>query len=739
MRYVAQKKMLSLVVVCVLIFSTLFQYATPIFAGENAKVVEADILDFKLESPKGTPATKINKNDSFFLSMDWKVRDNNAILHKGDYFDIKLPDNLNFPPGLTQPDFDILDENGDVIAKAHVTPGSGNNGGKIRVTFTDKVNNKYNVKGKMYIAALFNKDKIKNNQKNTFDVSVNGKVKSTDVDVVTVGPPADQLLTKWGERVVENGQPVNKVRWYAKINYRKSDLKNVVFSDSLVGNETYIKDSFRLTEVEYNEEGNPKKIIGNVNLDGKLTFSNGDKSFKINLGSPGKKQYQLAYSTTYTPGTSLTNKLKVSYDGDTKEVSVTYVDNTAGGSAGGDLASKIKLIKVDEEDNNIVLADAIFEVTGPDGKKFELKTGADGTVISERLVQGSYKVKEKKAPKGYELGGEEYVLTVTATGGAIKKITNKKIKIDVSGEKTWDDANNQDGKRPSKITVNLLSNGTKIQSQEVKADQSGKWTYNFKNLPKFDNQGNEIKYTVTEEAVDGYNAEVNGTNIKNIHKPEVTSVPVTKKWIGKPASSAKINLYADGVKKDSITLNEANHWQHTFTNLDKYKDGKEIKYTVKEEAIANYDTAVSGDMASGFTVTNTNIEKVNIPVTKTWIGKAADSVTVKLLADGVVKETATLNAAGNWKHTFANLPKYDANDGHEIVYTVKEDAIPGYKTTISGDVQSGFVITNTKDIPKIPPKPNTGDNSNLIAYGFVLLISATCTLILVRIRSRRKI
>lgn len=291
MRDVAQKKMLALVVVCVLIFSTLFQYATPIFAGENAKVVEADILDFKLESPKGTPATKINKNDSFFLSMDWKVRDNNAILHKGDYFDIKLPDNLNFPPGLTQPDFDILDENGDVIAKAHVTPGSGNNGGKIRVTFTDKVNNKYNVKGKMYIAALFNKDKIKNNQKNTFDVSVNGKVKSTDVDVVTVGPPADQLLTKWGERVVENGQPVNKVRWYAKINYRKSDLKNVVFSDSLVGNETYIKDSFRLTEVEYNEEGNPKKIIGNVNLDGKLTFSNGDKSFKINLGSPGKKQY----------------------------------------------------------------------------------------------------------------------------------------------------------------------------------------------------------------------------------------------------------------------------------------------------------------------------------------------------------------------------------------------------------------------------------------------------------------
>ena len=266
---------------------------------------------------------------------------------------------------------------------------------------------------------------------------------------------------------------------------------------------------------------------------------------------------------------------------------------------------------------------------------------------------------------------------------------------EVSGEKTWDDANNKDGKRPNKITVNLLSNGNKIQTKDVTADATGRWLYSFKNLPKYDNQRKEIKYTVTEETVAGYTTEINGLNIKNTHTTEKINVSVSKKWVGKAASSAKIDLYADGVKKDSVTLNQANRWQHIFTNLDKYKNGAEIKYTVKEEAIANYKSVVSGDMTSGYTITNTNVEKLSIPVTKKWVGKAGDSATVKLLADGSVKETITLNAAGNWNHTFVNLPKYDANDGHEIVYTLDETKVNGYTTGISGTAMTGFTITNT--------------------------------------------
>ena len=46
----------------------------------------------------------------------------------------------------------------------------------------------------------------------------------------------------------------------------------------------------------------------------------------------------------------------------------------------------------------------------------------------------------------------------------------------------------------------------------------------------------------------------------------------------------------------------------------------------------------------GFTVTNTNTEKVAVDVTKNWVGPATDSVTIKLLADGVEVESAVLTA-----------------------------------------------------------------------------------------------
>ena len=77
----------------------------------------------------------------------------------------------------------------------------------------------------------------------------------------------------------------------------------------------------------------------------------------------------------------------------------------------------------------------MFEVTGPDNQKFELRTGKDGTIISGVLKQGTYTVREIQAPTGYQLNGDTFTLEVTPKGGALKTITNKRIKINISGEK----------------------------------------------------------------------------------------------------------------------------------------------------------------------------------------------------------------------------------------------------------------------------------------------------------------
>lgn len=902
-----------------MVLSTLFSgTSTMVFAEGTPQTVDATITDFRIEKPKGTEVDHINRNDSFYLAMDWKVRDENAILHEGDYFDIALPDNMRFPPTYSQPDFDLTDSDGNVIATAHVTPGTENQaGGTIRVTFNDKINDNYNVHGTIYLGALFNKQKTVNNEVNTFEVSVNGETKTTQLTVDKIGLPSDYVLGKWGERVTEGGQTVNKVKWYVTINYRKSDMKNCIISDSLSGDTTYLQDTFRLKKVVYNDEGGEVGYGDDVVLTGKLSFAGDNKSFTINLGDAGTEQYRLTYETTYTPGTRIKNNVRLQFDGEDKTSSTSYKSSDAGGTAGGDLANKIKITKVDADDNSITLANAVFTVTRPDGSTFELTTGPDGTVTSGVLTQGTYKVKEKTAPSGYELNEEEYTLQVTSSGGALQTIKDEPIKTSVkvnkkwigkegtsvivhlyadgedtgktvtlNGENSWSDtfeglrqytsegteikytvkedeqanyssettgsmkdgytitntnvekisipvAKTWVGKKADSVTVKLLADNNDT-GKTLTLNEAGQWKGSFTDLLKYDGtDGHEIAYTIEEVKIDGYNSVIsgnaeNGFTITNTITGKV-SIPVTKTWVGKEGTSATIHLYADDVEVDSITLNTGNNWQYTFTNLEKYKDGKEIKYTIKEDSIENYKSEITGDMSTGFTVKNTNTEKISVPVKKVWVGKEADSATIKLLADGTEKESVTLTKDDNWAHTFSNLPKYDENDGHEIVYTVaevkvdgyvtgisgtakdgftitntitgkvsipvtkkwiggaadsitvnlyadgkkvdtqklskknhwqytfkgldrykdgneitytiKEEKVSGYATTITGDAKSGFMITNTKNTPKSPDTtssntPKTGDNSDLLLY--VGLMAASLGVILFLIRKRRK-
>ncbi|PGL74103.1 hypothetical protein CN931_29060, partial [Bacillus sp. AFS054943] len=64
----------------------------------------------------------------------------------------------------------------------------------------------------------------------------------------------------------------------------------------------------------------------------------------------------------------------------------------------------------------------------------------------------------------------------------------------------------------------MLQNGTEFQTKEVKANEKGNWTFSFKELPKYDEQGNAYTYTVNEVKVDNYETKVGGTTITNTYK-----------------------------------------------------------------------------------------------------------------------------------------------------------------------------------------------------------------------------
>ena len=310
----------------------------------------------------------------------------------------------------------------------------------------------------------------------------------------------------------------------------------------------------------------------------------------------------------------------------------------------------------------------------------ELAEYKDGNKIT-------YTVEEVEVADGYEVSSETVGSTTTITNTYETEVTS------VSGTKTWEDAENQDGVRPESITVNLLANGKEVK--EVVVTSENDWTYEFNDLPKYED-GQEIVYTVTEDEVEGYTSSVDGYDITNTHTPEVTSVSGTKTWEdaenqdGKRPTSIKVNLLANGVEVDEVEVTEANNWTYEFTNLDKYSNGVEIVYTVTEDKVEGYTSSVDG-----YDITNTYTPEVtSVSGTKTWEdaddqdGKRPTSIKVNLLANGVEVDEVEVTEANNWTYEFTNLDKY--SNGVEIVYTVTEDEVEGYTSSVDG-----YDITNT--------------------------------------------
>lgn len=312
---------------------------------------------------------------------------------------------------------------------------------------------------------------------------------------------------------------------------------------------------------------------------------------------------------------------------------------------------------------------------------------------------------EKDIPDGYEL-------TDNSTDGTVTTLTNTHTTevTSISGIKTWDDADNQDGKRPESIIINLFADGKQIQNKTVKADALGNWAYSFTNLPKFVN-GKEIVYTVTEDAVEGYTTEMDGNNFINSYKPETTEISGTKTWNdaedqdGKRPESITVRLLANGIEKDSqiVKADEAGSWTYKFTDLPKYEAGEEIVYTVTEDAVPDYTTEISG-----YDITNSYAPgKTSVTVTKAWVDNnnrdnhRPDAIKVQLKADGVNSgEEITLNAENNWTYTWSDLDQKKA--GKDIAYTVEETGkAAGYISAVTGNAEEGFIITNTITSVKI--------------------------------------
>ena len=338
------------------------------------------------------------------------------------------------------------------------------------------------------------------------------------------------------------------------------------------------------------------------------------------------------------------------------------------------------------------------------------KAEFDNLPVNENGNQITYTVGEKDQIEGYETSAEGTVVTNKHTPA----------KINVTVKKEWYDEDNQDGKRPTSVSITLkTTNSTTVQERTIILNKDNKWTYTWSELDKYE-KGTLIDYIVVENDVKtGYTPTIikseNGYEytVKNSYTPEKTSVTVNKKWEdhkdqdGKRPDSIEVKLLANGEEvengTETITPDTNGNWTYTWTDLYKYKDGEEISYTVAENTVKGYTANIPEELTkteNGYEVTITNThtpETINIPVTKVWkdndYTEARKSITVELYANGAYKTKMTITSADGWTKTFEKLPKY--KDGKEIVYTIKEISVDGYNTeSITENGKDGFIITN---------------------------------------------
>ena len=285
-------------------------------------------------------------------------------------------------------------------------------------------------------------------------------------------------------------------------------------------------------------------------------------------------------------------------------------------------------------------------------------------------------------------------------------------KVSVEGSKTWNDADNQDGKRPESIAVRLFADGTEVTSKIVTANDN--WSWSFTDLDKY-NSGTEIVYTISEDAVTDYITVVDGYNITNTHTPEKISISGSKTWNdadnqdGKRPESITVRLFADGTEVTSKIVTANDNWSWSFTDLDKYNSGTEIVYTISEDAVTDYITVVDG-----YNITNTHTpEKISISGSKTWDdadnqdGKRPSSITVRLLADGRVVSHKKITEKDNWSWNFEDLPVYEK--GEKITYTIKEDSVENYETKLDG---YNIINTHKTKTTSVSGTKTWNDNNN---------------------------
>lgn len=331
--------------------------------------------------------------------------------------------------------------------------------------------------------------------------------------------------------------------------------------------------------------------------------------------------------------------------------------------------------------------------------------------------------------------------------------------IDIDVEKVWSDNNNQDGKRSTEITVELVEvfddEEEEVVDEVVLNEKS--WKYTFEGLydatAVFDENDEPVEivpitYSVKEVTVKDYTSVLSGSAeegfvITNTHTPETIDIKIEKVWYDEDPSlrpaSIKVDLLADGDPVESVELSEKTGWKAVFEGMPKYSNGQEIIYEVSESGIdvKTYWPLVSPS-EDGFTITNTQI--FDLKIKKVWDdeddkdGVRPEEIYVTVLGNGEpFIEEIPIGEYCEWEITLYGMPVFF--DGEKVEYSVIEEEVEDYEEPeIIFEPDYGFIIKNTH---KVEEPPKTDDATNQWFWAGMMVSSMALIAVIFYLKRRQ--
>ena len=314
-----------------------------------------------------------------------------------------------------------------------------------------------------------------------------------------------------------------------------------------------------------------------------------------------------------------------------------------------------------------------------------------------------YSARETTVPKFYQVIYDENTpLTIT------NKFIGSQETIVLKVKKHWDDNKNKAAKRPTRITLQLNKNGEKLIDIVLTTDT---WETEITNLLKYDENGDEITYTVEEigstdknwkfyeqdknktiqpTKENGYTAEI--TN-KFVKPTDTKNIEISKKWNDNKENHQDIEAKIIGKVGEEIvetnvpnqTLNEENKFKKTVEVPVYDENADEITYSIEEANIPD-----------GYIVTYNGLEIVNtlpsINITKTVI-----SVNGNPVASGAIPEVKEGDVVG-YKIIVTNtsnipLTNVQVTDNRKISFT--NDGITNFTNNVGTISTLGEAGTET--------------------------------------------